>query len=861
MLALKNWLRNNFKPLAILVTTLLAYGQTLLMYFWQDDFALLFKLQHQAGPAGSFGSGIIGQGAYKYLVAFFVPFFPFFGTNSFLYFLIGLLSYFAVIYCFYLLVKKIFHSDSDSFAATLIFASGYIGSDIMFRIINSWQTNLGLVLALLSFNFFFSAVTNQETKNRIKYYLLSLIFFFAAVEFVYVRSHSLVFVFLAFDLIYFAGVFNFKKIAGLLVRQIPFWAIFYLRYVKDVPSGQGGLKAFFAATFAGKAEYLAGLVGTTGNALVPDFYQTKTLSFFPSSYNLIIILVFLSVALFFSKLLKFNSWQKLGLIIGLPILYFLNRAVFAKQAYWYNDPHSFVSASVGLYLTWFIILFSFFLWRRKSSLAKTILLGYLFLASQIFGYFIQYPETVFSTTHRYLSYASIGYAIVFAGVSGLIKEANKKYYVLVVSALIFSNLVLGFTYQNRLVRERSIPTRNFYQNLLKLEPKINKDAVFYFDVENNAFIQNQFDNFFAVGSMPNSTAIAVWYGIDRYDLRLVTNYDEFLFNLAQTKNLDNIFTFYYGANGPTDTTKSFRAALSGSGNKFTGSMAEFNVTGSLKIDTSACGSIKTDPNLKAYLDYLSARESYYRVVKATSLSEWSGEEVKNAVDNDPSTDWRGHRIYWHDHENEKLTLDIGKVESINKFVWVNTNKLLSPTEYEILTSTDGTVWQKAKSVTLAEAKNNGEETIDDFGPVNARFVQMNIKHTLSDDSPAISEAEVIGSRFDLNTIRNVRRMLSEPNSFMDACTFAKYLPVLGKYLKVKADIKTDKGISQTTITLDNFVNDQFNFIAVPGGTEFKTVEFDFGKLPVSYQVRSIDFRNLTFSEISKLNLIKTFSQN
>ncbi len=851
------------KILVIVLTTLVAYGQTLRMYFWQDDFALIFKLQHPIEPAGSFGPGIIGNGAYKYLVTPYVPFFPIFGTNAFWYFLVGLLSYLVVIYYFYLLAKKILdnkNKNTDAFVATIIFASGYIGSDIMFRIINSWQTNIGLVLALIAFNYFISSAKISTKVNTIKVYFASLVFYFLATEFVYVRSHSLIFVFLAIDIIYFLNELNFKKILNVIIRQIPFWSIFYLRYVRDVPSGQGGLKGFFEAMLSGKFEYLAGLIGTIGNGLVPNFYQIKITTLFPSTYNLFLVIVFAVIALALSVLFKFKTWQKIIIFLGIPILYILNKVIFDKQVYWYNDLHSFVSVNIGLFVSWIIVFVSIALWNKKSDFPKLILLGYTILASQIFGYFIQYPETVFATTHRYLSYASIGYALLLAGLFGLIRQSNKKYYIVFVSLVVISNLILGFTYQARLVKERSMPTDKFYKDLLNFEPSAKKNAIFYFDLNNSSFIQSQFNDFFSVGSMPNSTALSIWYGIDRDDIRLVTTYDEFLFNLSQTRDIQNVYTFYYGNNGLINTTKEFRQALSKGGSNFSGQMSEVNILGKLNYGSGACTPENVDPILGHYFDYLSSRQNYYHQVKVNSLSEWSGEETQNVVDNNLLTDWRGHRIYWNENTNERLTIDLGRVTDIDKLAWVNTNKLLSPMSYEILTSRDGSKWQSMKKVTLKEALQTGQTTIDEFEPVMARFVRLNITSTLSNDSPAISEIEVVESRFDRDTVNNAISMTNEPMKYMDLCTFNNNFSKIKKYLNIKANIKTNKGINTVVLPL-SMVSGSFKFVSVPGGTAIDSVSFDFGKLPLSYEQKKFSIRNLNFYDISKSDLIKSFSKN
>lgn len=56
------FLKKFWPHLLILFVIFISYGQTLRMYFWQDDSALIFKLQNQGPASGSFGVGIIGDG-------------------------------------------------------------------------------------------------------------------------------------------------------------------------------------------------------------------------------------------------------------------------------------------------------------------------------------------------------------------------------------------------------------------------------------------------------------------------------------------------------------------------------------------------------------------------------------------------------------------------------------------------------------------------------------------------------------------------------------------------------------------------------------------------------------------------------
>lgn len=856
-------IKKYWKALLVFLILLVSFGQVMLMYFWQDDLALLFKLQHISEPMGSFGAGAVGEGPYKYMVLPFVPAFKFFGLNPTGYFIISFLSLLPVAYLFYLLAAKIFENKMKGFIATLIFASGYIGSEIMFRIINAWQTNVGLCLALTAIYFFVSCLKERKRglSRKVVFYILSLVFFFLAVEFVYIRSHSLVFAFLVIDVVLAIGVVNLRKIFALLLRQIPFWLIFYKYYVNGVPAGQGGLKSFFMAITSGKLEYLSGLVGSIGNAIIPTFYQTKFISFVGARFNITLIGIFVGVSLLLAFVLKFKLWQKILLILGYPVLLELNKFFFSHHAYWYTSSESFFSVCIGLYTSYFVLLLAIFIWRSHKVLAQTIIIGYLSLVSQIFGYFIQYPQTIFETTHRYLSYAGFGYALMYAGIFLLFRDMKKKLiFVGGLTLLIFSNCVLSFSYQAKIVRDRSVSGQKFYKDLLQLEPSAKKDAIFYFDVKNNGFIRGQFRDFFSVGSMPDSTALAIWYNLDRDDIHFVTDYDEFIYTLSQTKDINNIYTFYYGDDGLVDTTQIFRSALLAGGSSFPGSFAEFKLAGKL-ANSGSCISHISDPSLNRYIDYLNSKAHYYRTVRVSSLSQWRGQEINYLTDENPDTSWRGHRIYWNEKGNEKLFIDLGEVRNIDKVIWLNTNNTLTPIGYQILVSKDNKNWTVAKEVLAGREIASGQSVIDTFMPTNARYLEFNFKATLSDDSPAISELEVVDARFTTDDIKGAENFLADPLQFTDACSFRKLLPSVGKYFNITVNIKTDWGTKTTQIPLVKALSNDITFVTQAGGTKLESVNLTFGKLPFSYTIENEKFTTIPFGEIKTFGLVKNFSKN
>src|SRR3990167_1475306 len=130
---LREFLKKNlFVILTIFLLTLIAYGQTTQMYFLIDDNAVIYKLQHIDETLGYFGKGSIGQGPYRHIINQFVPFYPIFRVNALPYFAVGVFLYFLTAVSVYFFTKAISKNNAIALGASLIFASGYVGSETMF---------------------------------------------------------------------------------------------------------------------------------------------------------------------------------------------------------------------------------------------------------------------------------------------------------------------------------------------------------------------------------------------------------------------------------------------------------------------------------------------------------------------------------------------------------------------------------------------------------------------------------------------------------------------------------------------------------------------------------------------------------
>lgn len=927
-----------FLVFLIIAIVFVAFGQTLLMYFWQDDSALIFKLQNIEGPAGSFGKGLWERGAYQYLIVPFVPFFQIFQLNPFGYFLIGLLTYLGATLAFYIFCGQLFFkskligsysSEKITYFSTLFFAAGYISSNTMFRIANSWQTNIGIILALLAF----SAYLKYLRSRKLVEYILALILFFATIELVYIRSHSIILPILAMDILFTLIPFRFMELFKLILRQVPFWILFKIWYLQSAGFGGPGIKNIFEqVVLSGRVENIAPLFADIGNILVPDVIQKRLADF--SIYliskvfggikgdigvevlimNLLILLFFGAATLLIYKYQKKNSKITLLAIFAQVTGFLLNIYFYNKNPIWYRSLESTISGLIGLEFSILIFYIGIIVWKKYRELGIGLIFGWILIISQIFGYFSQYPTAIFNTTHRYFSHSFIGYCLVLGILTYLLYlwisknfKINKLLGYSGISIIVFTNLVLGVNYQNKFVNEISNPSRKYWSDLKALVPTAEKNSIFYFDIINDNFYRQQFDNFYSVGSMPESTALAIYYNLDRYDISIYTDFNEMLSKLASDSTLiDKTYTFFYDQNGLVDTTLDFRDLIKNGSrsldivqDKLDGSLitqkndlTEITNT-SQNIEnlnfsslTPVLYSFKASINVpdtptkfpvqsfrylsnisfeerELILEYLKSREEYYMNVSVSSLSEWKFREVRNLVDKDPEATYQGHRIYWHENNHEQLIIDLGSVKEVNRIVWINWNNTLAPTSYSFEGSLDNNNWQMLKKVDKGLERKSGEIVTEDFQSSVIRYIRMDISQTLTDDSPAIGEIEVVESKYD--KVDPAKALLVMDNLFGRVSSIDEwnsFYDLSDGLIQMEIARDTNKNdIKYTSQRIFLHRGDDEYFVVLPaGGTRMNKIEMMLN-IPVSLKIYDIKLSNLSLDELKQWGQIIEFSEN
>lgn len=660
------------------------------MDFWQDDRALIFKLQHPFESAGLFGQTLWGNGPYRGTVAPLYPLWLLFGLNPAPYFASSIVVYFLATLVIFWLGKKIFERDDLALVMASLFAASHLGADGMLRIINSYQNLFGVIGAAATIGFL---LTHLKTRN-IFWYFLSLIAFIATLEVVFIRSGGLIVAVIAADLLFAPlsltrrGV---KEFGLLIARQLPFILAFNKIY-EATADPQGSITTFVKTVIGERQfEVLLTPLQTFGSLVVPD------------------------------RLIEFPKTLVGGIAVAA------------------------------------ILALALLLWKRSSRLARAILWGLLTTFALFLPNWIQYPTEAFNTTHRYLSGSLIGYYTIVTAVVALIAHstlhlrriARGKPLALVAGVPVVLFLTLNLHYQVGLLTNRAQPSKRFYRQLRQLVPRFEKGSLIYFEVASDPVNQQQFRDFFAVGSMPDETAIAIYYGIDRYDLTLAESVDELL-SLAVTNQtrFEELYYFRYSNQGLADRSTQFRQLVA---EGLTANLAgqtiatdqtatfEFDeltagLPGLLKISYRFNGSGTEpliDPNLQASLEFRQA-------LKAKASSEWRFHEAPNLLDNDPAMLWMAHRIHWHDSQREEITIDFGSARRVDKLSWLNGHESRTPTSYQI-EAAQNSGWQALVDREQAPTRKTGELIEERFEPVTTNQLKLTIRATSGSDSPQIAE--------------------------------------------------------------------------------------------------------------------------
>lgn len=558
---------NLLAALVLLIVVLASYGPTLKMYFWVDDWGLLFKMVHPETQPGN-----LGHPAYRYTALPFVFLYPLIGLNSEVYFALGLVQYYVLALAVFLFARELTQKFSVALGAAVVFASGYIGSYALFRLSNSYQLiNTAIFMVLGSW----ALVRFYKTQQK-RFYLLAMLLYLATLEFFILRAQGIVIVFLGVALLFSPPKLNIKSVFNFILRQLPFLAIYYYFYFVDtrITAGGGGAAndAFSQTTSAVLSEHNFELINnfliSFTNVLVP---QPVTVSLygsivkaFPPSLQMLdltqIIILSLPVISFLS-LVAVTSWRRKEQIVagvaasGFSFLILVFNVWSSSQSYslWSPTKIEMFTSSLGGTLIAFLGWCAFIFWRKKSSIARLVPLGAIWIFGNIFSYFVYVPYTNLESTSRYVIPAFVGTALIYGALFSLV---SKKVFVHGVLVAIVSLVLIKLVNEEEssIVKNISQPAKYGYEIIKKEVSKMDEKTIFYFETEDDARVKGGL-----LGGMPY-LGVAIILGFDG-EARIADSYDHLLYLLTTGRDIDNIYTFFASADDFISTTETFRNLL------------------------------------------------------------------------------------------------------------------------------------------------------------------------------------------------------------------------------------------------------------------------------------------------------------
>lgn len=530
-----------------------------------------------------------------------------------------------------------------------------------------------------------------------------------------------------------------------------------------------------------------------------------------------------------------------------------------------------------------IIVILLFLTRKRLVWFLTF-----WILVNIFSYSAYNPTLIHASDHRYLAHSFL--AIVFLLGYLFVNYRNKILRFLIILWGI-GNLVAGINYQRNVLKSRSFPVVSFYNQLRQIVPVVKKGDVFYFDPADGD--RTQFDNAFSVAQMPEETAIAWRYGIDRYDIKMCSNYLCYEKAVASSEWKGNFYTFFYKGGRLIDTrdlfdtvkkTEDYRVSinmvaepqisyqesgtfwksaemvidlkepfssvkplivsmkLSGKVNDF--SADNFPLLSSNYLDLiGRTGGNKVDERVAR--EYKIAQDNFRKFAKVTARSEWQDRVVGNLTDGDKETMWQGDRLLWLKGP-ETVTIELPYKEKVNKLGWFGGYPESTPVQFFLETSTDGKTWTFVKRYSNLIKVNKGSPQEFDFPEVETKFLKITFEKTLNNDSPIINELWIVPTSVNGIGVNDAERFIEWPFlEVSDNKTYREIWKAINGIGEVKVYWMGDKSESwqaasnvKINLVYDGVMRD-YKFVLPAGGTRIYKLKLVGVQIPG--QIRSYEY--------------------
>lgn len=558
---------------SLLLVTLLAYGKTLNMYWWVDDWGLAYKMLFPEETPGNLGAGIFGSGAYRYLATPFIYLYPIFKLNAQAYFLLGLIQYVIASLLVYLFIKEITNRKNIAFGSAVIFASGYIGSYALYRLSNSYQLIETTIFMILTS---WMLIKHHNT-NRYLYYYLSIIFYIIVLEFFFLRSGGIILTTIATSFLYLFSRNKNKLSLQFIAKLIPFVVIYlyfyFYGYLGGRESGGLGSSGFLSSTintiFIQKHfELLGNFFITLTNAIFP---RPVAMVFVDNVSALIIILTqkylnIINVEAYLTKILLLVQFvlsisiytilskkKKITLFVGYILIFLFQLFIFwlenVRSNLWSPNKYDMFIAGISGN---FLVILTLLTWFNRKKISENIVMiwfGLSWVVANFVIYYIYTPYTNLDSSSRYIVSSLVGTSLVLASILAALK--NKYLYIVLIGVISATFLILTNIDENEIIKYTSLPDKQGYELIKKEVPFVNRETTFFVETYEDPRYKNFLGGIPALG-IPS---LFNYHG----EVVFPESYDHLFYKLSsETSKLNNTYTFFFGKDGYVNTTNDFR---------------------------------------------------------------------------------------------------------------------------------------------------------------------------------------------------------------------------------------------------------------------------------------------------------------
>lgn len=410
---------------SIIIVSFLTFYPVFKLGLYGDDWLALFNYQRYLGPNSS--------GQWNHLSYFFTSYGPqeiimgllhkIYGFNSFYY---QLTSYFLRLFTNFSIYPTAWYLTKNkqaAFFAVLFFSIATVGLET-----TVWVFNMPSYIAIFFLNLFFFFYLKSHFEQNFK--LLILAGFLFAITFILqpIRMHGLLPFILSLELFWL-----FQKASKTLIKQFLF-RIFLFACIFIV--------IFLALSKSPVAPSLS-VSNEIMTTLIKIIYEGKV-----------------------SLLL--NPVKTIGSIF-IPIL---------------NDSDLYLFTGSAAVLVWALLIIKF---RKDQKITTALFFSFAWLISSFLFAWLRFPESILTSTHRYLIVSAVGVSILFATIITLGKNLSSRIFLFItLSLILILHIISTRTYlqQNLFTHSQEIINKIWSQ--IPRIPEIGKSSeplVFYFEGE------------------------------------------------------------------------------------------------------------------------------------------------------------------------------------------------------------------------------------------------------------------------------------------------------------------------------------------------------------------------------------------